>query len=209
MAALDNSKKRLVLGISGASGMLYAIRFIKSIPSDIELHVIVSDIAQQVMKMETGWDIEDTRFSVFIRSKYGQNIEEPNMVFYKPMDHFATIASGSYQTDGMIVIPCSAKTLSGIANGYAQTLIERAADVCLKENRKLILVFREAPYNHIHIKNMLAVSEAGGTIIPASPAFYHHPKTIEDLVDFVVARALDQLNITHRLVKSWGENKND
>jgi 4-hydroxy-3-polyprenylbenzoate decarboxylase len=209
MASLEPPKKRLIMGISGASGMLYAIRFIKSIPNDIELHVIVSDIARRVMKMETGWDIENTVFSEYYADKYGQIVDDPTMVFHGPMDHFAPIASGSFQTVGMIVMPCSAKTLSGIANGYAHTLLERAADVCLKEGRKLILVFREAPYNNIHIKNMLSVSNAGGIVLPASPAFYHHPKTVEDMVDFVVARALDQLNIPHRLVKPWGEIKND
>jgi 4-hydroxy-3-polyprenylbenzoate decarboxylase len=100
------------------------------------------------------------------------------------------------------------KTLSGIAAGYAQTLIERAADVNLKERRPLILLVREAPYNRVHLRNMLSVSEAGGTILPASPAFYHHPKSIEDLVDFVIARALNLLHIPHDLVRPWSGNRN-
>jgi len=208
MAAIKEKKRRLILGISGASGMPYAVRMIRSLPTDIELHLIVSDVAQKVLKMETGWDMRSTSFTDYYKQKYDETVEKPDLHIHGPMDHFASVASGSFHTDGMIVIPCSAKTLSGIANGYAQTLIERAADVTLKEMRPLILVFREAPYNRIHIKNMLAVTEAGGTILPASPAFYHHPDSLEDMTDFIVARALDLLQIPHSLVKPWGEKKN-
>lgn len=204
MAQLIDDEKRLVIGISGASGMLYAVRFIMAVPENYHLHIVFSDVAVKVMKMETGWDFRNASFTEYIEKRYGRTITNAALTFHKSQDHFAAIASGSFQVDGMAVVPCSMKTLAGIANGYADTLTERAADVNLKEKRPVVLLVRETPYNRIHLKNMLAVTEAGGTILPASPAFYHHPFSIEDLVDFVVARAFNILKVPHNLVKPWG-----
>ncbi|MGD9900065.1 MAG: UbiX family flavin prenyltransferase [Calditrichaceae bacterium] len=200
--------RRLVMGISGASGMIYAVRFIRALPDEYELHVVFSDVAKKVMKTETGWDADKQPFEKFMIKHYREEVHPKNIIFHSHDDHYAGIASGSFHVDGMIVIPCSMKTLSGIANGYAQTLTERAADVSLKERRPTILVVREAPYNRIHLKNMLSATEAGATIMPASPAFYHNPANIDELTDFIIARVFNALNIPQNLVRGWGEKKN-
>ncbi|MGD9488860.1 MAG: UbiX family flavin prenyltransferase [Calditrichaceae bacterium] len=200
--------RRLVIGISGASGMIYAVRLIRALPDNFELHVVFSDVAKKVMKTETGWDADREPYETYIKRYYREDIHPKKIIFHSQDDHYAGIASGSFRVDGMIVIPCSMKTLSGIANGYAQTLTERAADVNLKERRPVVLVVREAPYNRIHLKNMLSATEAGVTIMPASPAFYHNPANIEELTDFIIARVLNALNIPQNLVRGWGEKKN-
>ena len=178
-------KKEIVVGVTGASGSIYARRLLDVLCQDAEVHIIVSDVAAKIAAHE------GVSFLGFDAT-------------YHPIDKlFASIASGSHKYDGMVVIPCSAKTLAAIANGYADNLITRTADVCLKEHRKCILVTREMPLSKIHLKNMLAAEEAGATIMPASPGFYHRPETIDDLVDMVVARVLDHLDIEHNLIQRW------
>ena len=178
-------KKEYVVGVTGASGACYARRLLEVLCRDANVHLIVSDIAQQIATHE-GVSFEGFNATIHHIDKMG-----------------ASIASGSHKIDGMVVIPCSAKTLSAIATGYADNLITRTADVCLKEGRKCILVTRETPLSKIHLKNMLAAEDAGAMIMPACPAFYHHPKTIDDLVDMVVARVLDHLEVEHTLAKRW------
>jgi 4-hydroxy-3-polyprenylbenzoate decarboxylase len=174
-----------VIGVTGASGACYARRLLEVLCRDAKVHIIVSGVAQQIAAHE-GVSFEGFK------------------AIYHPVDKMAaSITSGSYRFDGMVVIPCSAKTLAAIATGYADNLITRTADVCLKEHRKCILVPRETPLSKIHLKNMLAAEDAGATIMPASPGFYHNPKTIDDLVDMVVARVLDHLEVEHTLVKRW------
>ena len=179
-------KKEIVVGVTGASGAIYARRLLEVLCKDAKVHIIVSDVARQRSP--------PTRVS---RSR-------DSMPTYHENDKlFASIASGSHKYDGMVVIPCSSKTLAAIANGYADNLITRTADVCLKEHRTCILVTREMPLSKIHLKNMLAAEEAGATIMPASPGFYNQPETIDDLVDMVVARVLDHLGVEHTLGQRW------
>ncbi len=192
--------KRLIVGVSGASGMPYALRLLQSIPEEYEIYLIASSGAQRICKSETG--IELNRSSL---TNHLPEIRNENINFLSNDDFFTPVASGSFHTDGMVVIPCSMKTLSGIANGYTQTLIERAADVTLKEKRKLILVVRETPFNTIHLKNMLQAAEAGAIILPASPGFYANPKSLDDIVDFIAARTLDALQISQSLFHGWKE----
>ena len=161
----------------------------------IETHLVISQAAKKIIKFEFG--------------SSEKKIEELASYVYEINDWSCPIVSGSFKTDGMIIIPCSMKTLAGIANGFATNVILRAADVTLKEKRKLILVPRETPLNSIHLKNMLELSNLGGYILPAMPAFYHKPKNIDDLIDFIVGRILDLLNIEHSLYQRWNNAKHD
>jgi 4-hydroxy-3-polyprenylbenzoate decarboxylase len=179
-------EKEYVVGVTGASGICYARRLLEVLCTVATVHVIVSDVATKIAAHE---GVELSGF----RAKYHENDRM-----------FSEIASGSYRYDGMVIIPCSQKTLAAIAHGYADNLITRTADVCLKERRTCILVTRETPLSEIHINNMLAAHRAGATIMPASPPFYHRPRTLDDLVDMVVARVLDHLGIEHTLGGRWG-----
>lgn len=155
----------------------------------METHLIISRAAEKVIKQELGMDKKDlARLATRV---------------YDGDDLGAPIMSGSFKTDGMVIIPCSMKTLAGIVSGYSDSLILRAADVTLKEGRKLVVVPREAPLSVVHLRNMLKVAKLGVTVIPAMPAFYHKPKRIDDLVDFVVGKVLDYLGIEHQLFKRW------
>jgi len=181
---------KILLSIGGASGSIYGIRlFEELLKSDVEVHLIVSDGAKKIIEYETDYTFEELK-------------KKANFC-YDNSDMFAGPASGSFEIDAMVVCPCSMKTLSAIANGYGDTLTSRAASCCLKEERKLILVVREAPLDLPGIKNMLSAKQAGATVLPAMPGFYHKPQKIEDLVNFVVGKTLDQLNIKHSLFKRW------
>jgi len=181
---------KILLSIGGASGSIYGIRLIEElIKSDVEVHLVVSDGAKNILEHETVYTNDD--------------LKEKANICYENDDLFAAPASGSFYLDGMIVAPCSMKTLSAIANGYGDTLTSRAANCCLKEGRKLILVIRETPLDLPSIKNMLTAKQSGAVILPAMPGFYHKPKTIADLVDFIVGKIVDQFNIEHSLFKRW------
>ena len=181
---------KILVGISGASGSIYGIRLIEELAkSKNEVHLIVSEDAKKIIKHETNYNYDNLKKK--INSSYRNN------------DMFAAPASGSFKMDAMVIVPCSMKTLSAIANGYGDTLISRSASCFLKEERKLIIVLRETPLDLPGIKNMLAAKEAGATIMPAMPGFYHKPKKIEELVDFVVGKIMDQLRIEHNLFKRW------
>ena len=181
---------KILLSIGGASGSIYGIKLFEDLlKTNNEVHLIVSDGAKRIIKHETDYNFEV--------------LKEKSNFFYDNSDMFAGPASGSFKIDAMVVCPCSMKTLSAIANGYGDTLTSRAASCCLKEERKLILVIRETPLDLPGIKNMLSAKQAGATILPAMPGFYHKPQKIEDLVDFVVGKILDQLNINHSLFKRW------
>jgi 4-hydroxy-3-polyprenylbenzoate decarboxylase len=181
--------KRIVVGVTGASGTLYAKRLIETITkmNDVEMYLIISDAAKIVARLE-GVDL------------FGYPVH-----YEENCDFSAGIASGSFLFDAMVVIPCSMKSLAAIANGYSTTLIARAADVTLKERRKLILVLRETPYSRVHLTNMLAANDAGAIIMPASPPLYTHPQTINDLADTIVGRVLDQCGIPHTIGSRWNE----
>jgi 4-hydroxy-3-polyprenylbenzoate decarboxylase len=178
-------KKEFVVGVTGASGAIYARRLLEVLCKDEKVHIIISDVARQIATYER------VSFDGF------------HATYHANDKLFASIASGSHRYDGMVVIPCSSKTLAAIASGYSDNLITRTADVCLKEHRTCILVTREMPLSKIHLKNMLAAEEAGATIMPASPGFYHKPEKIDDLVDMVVARVLDHLGVEHTLAQRW------
>ena len=177
--------KVVVVGITGASGIVYGKRIAEEVGRSAKVRLIVSQTAREIGRHE-GIDLDG------LRATYEEN---ENLA--------ALVSSGSFRHDGMVVAPCSMKTLAGIANGYAETLVTRAADVTLKERRPLVLLLREMPLSRVHLVNMLAAHDAGATVMVASPAFYHRPETIGQLVDMVVARVLDHLDIPHHLPVRW------
>ena len=186
-------KQRLIVGISGASGAIYGIRLLEILQKlpEIDTHLIISKAAKRTIVLETDYKVDQ--------------VEKLAAEVFPDHDIAASISSGSYKTSGMVVIPCSIKTLSGIANSYADNLLVRAADVVLKEQRKLVLVLRETPLHLGHTQLMTRSIEIGATLLPAMPAFYHRPATIDDLINQTVNRALDQFDIElpEDLFKRW------
>jgi len=184
---------KLVVGITGSTGVIYGIRLLEILKRlNIETHLIMSEWAQKCISMETDHDLN------YVKSLATENSNEENMA--------ANISSGTHKTDGMIVIPCSMKTLSSVANGYDETLVARVAGVSLKESRKLILVVRETPLTAINLENMLKLARLGVIILPPVTEFYTKPKVIDDLVNHIVGKCLDQFNIEHDLFTRWGSN---
>jgi 4-hydroxy-3-polyprenylbenzoate decarboxylase len=196
----------LVLAITGASGAVYGSRLLEVlIEADRDVHLIVSPSGAAVWQQELGRKIDLNAFdpkSILPPSAIEKS--DGKLCYHHYQNFMAPPASGSFLTGGMVVCPCSGSTLSGIAHGSSNNLIQRAADVQLKERRKLILVPRETPLSLIHIDNMRRAAEAGAIILPAMPGWYHGVKSVQDLVDFVVARILDQLGIEHDLMRRWG-----
>lgn len=200
ISARPNSTGRLVVAITGASGAPYALRFLEEAARYYnEIYVALSDQALQVIGLETGRIVNPRNLSA--ETLLGRPC--PALRFVDKKDYFSPPASGSFRHDGMVIVPCSMGTAGRIANGISDDLITRAADVCLKERRKLILVPRETPWNLVHLRNMTQLAEAGAIILPAAPGFYHKPQTISDLVDHVVGRILQQLGIEQTLVPQW------
>ncbi|MCW6038965.1 UbiX family flavin prenyltransferase [Spirulina subsalsa FACHB-351] len=201
--------KPLTLGISGASGLIYAVRTIKYLlTADYTLDIVASKAAYMVWQGEHNIRMppDPDEQAIFWREQAG-NPSQGVLRCHRWGDVGATIASGSFPSLGMLVIPCSMSTVAKIAQGLSSDLLERAADVQLKEGRKLVLVPRETPLSVIHLRNLTTLAEAGVRIVPAIPAWYHHPETIEDLVDFVIARALDQFEIDCVPLKRWQGGK--
>jgi 4-hydroxy-3-polyprenylbenzoate decarboxylase len=191
LSRLDHPQLRLVVAITGASGVVYGIRMLEVLNKlKVETHLIMSEWGAKNVKIETGKTAEYVRS---LATKY-----------YEDGDMAAPMSSGSFRTDGMAVVPCSMKTLASIANAFDDSLVSRAAGVCLKEQRRLVLVPRETPLSKIHLDNMSKLADAGAVILPAMPGFYHRPKTMDDLIDHVVGKVLDQFNIDHGLFKRWG-----
>lgn len=195
----------LIVAVSGASGLIYAVRSLKFLlEAGYHIELVASKAVAMVWQAEQGirMPMDPDQQGVFWRQQAG--VETAGKLVCHPWsDVGATIASGSYRTLGMIVIPCSMSTIAKLATGLSSDLLERAADVQLKEGRKLVLVPRETPFSLIHLRNLTALAEAGARIVPAIPAWYHQPQTIEDLVDFVVARALDQFGIDCVPLDRW------
>ena len=182
---------RLVVGLSGASGSIYGIRLLEALRRvpEIEVHLVLSALGKRTLVEETDYSVKD--------------VEALGHVVYDNRDLGASLASGSFKTMGMAIAPCSIKTVSALANGYADTLIARAGDVTLKEGRPLIAVVRETPLHVGHLRQMLAFAEIGGILLPPMPAFYNRPKTVDDIVSHTVGRVLDRLGVTHDLVPEW------
>jgi 4-hydroxy-3-polyprenylbenzoate decarboxylase len=201
----DIMTSRIIVAISGASGSIYGIRLLKALLGmPLEVHLIISREAKTVMAHELGFDNGSDLEDLFEKEDVRFH-KAARLIRHEPDDFLADVASGSFRHQGMVIAPCSMKTLAAVASGYAVNLVERAADVCLKEKRRLVLVPRETPLNRIHLENMLTAHKAGAVILPPSPGFYFHPRQINDLVDFVVARVLDQLKIDQDLVGEWGQ----
>jgi 4-hydroxy-3-polyprenylbenzoate decarboxylase len=184
--------KRIVIGISGASGVIYGVRMLSLLKEkDFETHLILSEAGKKNIEIETSFKSSD----VTAMARYT----------YDNRDVGAALASGSFLTGGMVVVPCTIKTLSGIANSYTDNLLVRAADVTLKEKRKLVLVVRETPLHQGHLRLMTMAADMGAHILPPIPSFYHQPKTIEDLIDQTIGKVFDYLDIKHDLFKRWGQ----
>ena len=194
----------LAVAITGASGVVYGQRLVEVLlDCEVDVHLTISESAKVVAKHELGLEIDLNKFQIqqLLPSYSGDR----DVIYHHYKDFMTPIASGSFKTRGMVICPCSGGTLSGIAAAASRNLVQRAADVHLKERRPLILVPREAPLSLIQINNMKTACEAGATILPASPGFYQSTKTIEDLVDFVVNRIIDHVGVDRDLVQRWGE----
>lgn len=183
--------KRVVVGLSGASGSIYGIRLLEQLRKDpaVEIHLVLSASGKRTLAEETDYTVA--------------RVEALGHVVYDNRDVGASLASGSFRTAGMVIVPCSIKTVSALANCYADTLIARAGDVTLKEGRPLIAVVRETPLHVGHLKQMLALAEMGGILLPPMPAFYQRPRTVDDIVNHTVARVLDRMGLGQDLVPEW------
>ena len=183
---------KLIIGITGSTGVIYGVRLLEVLKEkNIRTHLIITEWAKKCLAMETSFTVD------YVKSLATSVSDEANMA--------SSVSSGTHKIDGMIIAPCSMKTLSSIAVGYDETLIARAAGVTLKESRKLVLVTRETPLTAINLENMLKLARLGVVILPPVPGFYTKPKTIDDIVNHTVGKCLDQFNIEHNLYKRWGE----
>lgn len=199
--------KTVTLALSGASGMAYGMRLLECLlHADLNVNLLVSQAAHIVAKQELGVSLPARAIDLEKQLNGSMGTQEGQLRVYGREDWNAPVASGSNAADAMVVCPCSMGTLAAIAHGMSDNLIERAADVMLKEQRKLILVPRETPFSVIHLENMLSLARMGTVILPANPGFYHLPQSIEDVIDFIVARILDQLGVPHELMARWGDD---
>ena len=196
--------RQITIGITGASGAAYATRTIAALlENGVNLELVFSDFGRRLLKDELGASASVDRLGEYLRNRYGNAVGNAEFVVHSNKDLGATIASGSHHSSGMVVVPCSMKSLAGIAHGLSRNLVERAADVMLKEKRPLIIVPRETPMSLPQLKNMVLAAEAGGMIMPAMPAFYQMPKTLDDLADFMAGKILAALGIEHQLYPEW------
>jgi 4-hydroxy-3-polyprenylbenzoate decarboxylase len=193
----DPRPRRIVVAITGATGAVYGVRLLERLRaiSGVETHLVISDAASLTLHQEVGLQRRD--------------VEALAHVVHKNREIGASIASGSFQTDGMVIAPCSMKSLAAVAHGLSDNLIARAADVILKERRRLVLMVRETPFNLAHLRNMTAVTEMGGIVFPPLPSFYNNPASIDEMVDHTVARVIDLLGIDNDLAPRWGGMKDD
>lgn len=199
--------KHIILAFTGASGAPYGLRLLEMLlQADCQVDLVFSKAAQMVFALETDLSLPSrpTELAAFFQQRY--QVESGRLRVYGREDWLAPMASGSHTAKAMVVCPCTSGTLAAIAHGMSDNLIERAADVMIKEQRQLVLVPRETPFSAIHLENMASLARLGVCIMPANPGFYHKPQGINDLVDFVVARLLDHLHIEHDLLPRWGED---
>jgi flavin prenyltransferase len=194
----------MVIGITGASGAVYAVRTIAALlEQGMRLEIVASDFGRRLLRDELGDAAAIERLADYLASRYGAGVKAGSFVVHSNRDLGATIASGSHAARGMAIVPCSMKTLAGVAHGLSRNLIERAADVMLKECRPLVIVPRETPMSLPQLRNMVLCAEAGAVVLPAMPAFYQMPKTLDDLADFMAGKILSALGLEHSLYPAW------
>lgn len=204
------SGKNIALALTGASGLAYGLRLLECLlEQGANVQLMTSQVSHVVAAQELGltMPVRPAELESWLSQRYSGH--SGKLRVYGREDWFAPMASGSGVSESMVVCPCSMGTLASIAQGLSDNLIERAADVMLKENRRLILVPRETPFSALHLENMLKLARLGAVILPANPGFYHHPQRIEDLIDFIVARVLDQLGMQNNLIPRWGKIQQD
>jgi 4-hydroxy-3-polyprenylbenzoate decarboxylase len=201
---MSNERRSLTIAITGASGALYATRTVAALlAGGVHVELVVSDYGRRLLRDELGEQATLERFVPFLVTKYGAEVECGSLTIHSNRDLGATIASGSHDCGGMAIVPCSMKTLAGVAHGLSRNLIERAADVMLKERRPLVIVPRETPMSLPQLKNMVLCAEAGAIVLPAMPAFYQLPNSLDDLADFMAGKILSALGVAHTLVPAW------
>ncbi len=194
----------IAVAITGASGALYAVRTIAALlERGCHLEIVASDYGRRLLRDELGDDAAIERLGDYLRGRYGDAVDRGSFILLSNRDLGATIASGSHDCDGMVIVPCSMKTMAGVANGLSRNLVERAADVMLKERRRLVIVPRETPLSIPQLRNMLMCGEAGAIILPAMPAFYQMPSSLDDLADFMAGKILSALGFSHELYPAW------
>lgn len=199
-----DARRTIAIAITGASGALYAARTMAALlERGCHLELVVSDYGRRLLRDELGEEAAVERLGAFLESKYGSDVTRGSFELHSNRDLGAAIASGSHHCDSMAIVPCSMKTLAGVAHGLSRNLVERAADVMLKERRTLVVVPRETPMSLPQLRNLALCAEAGAMILPAMPAFYQMPKTIDDLADFMAGKILSALGFTHELYPAW------
>jgi len=197
-------RRRIAVGVTGASGAIYAVRTIAALlEAGCDLEIVFSDYGKRLLLDELGPDAKADRLAEILAARYGDGVLRGSFVVHSNKDLGATLASGSHRCDAMVIVPCSMKTLAGVALGLSRSLIERAADVMLKEKRRLVLVPRETPMSLPALKNLVTCAEAGAMILPAMPAFYQQPKTIDDLASFMAGKILNGLGFEQQLFQPW------
>jgi 4-hydroxy-3-polyprenylbenzoate decarboxylase len=197
-------RRTIALAITGASGAVYATRTLAALLArEVHVELVVSDFGRRLLRDELGEAASVERLTPYLVEKYGPAVEAGSIALHSNRDLGATIASGSHACSGMAIVPCSMKTLAGVAHGLSRNLVERAADVMLKERRALVIVPRETPMSLPQLRNMVLCAEAGATILPAMPAFYQLPKTLDDLADFMAGKILAALGFDHELYPAW------
>jgi 4-hydroxy-3-polyprenylbenzoate decarboxylase len=200
----SDRRPSIAIGITGASGALYATRTVAALlERGVHVELIVSDYGRRLLRDELGEAASVDRLVPFLAEKYGPGVAAGSVTSHNNRDHGATLASGSHGCSGMAIVPCSMKTLAAVAHGLSRSLIERAADVMLKERRRLVIVPRETPMSLPQLRNLVLCAEAGAMILPAMPAFYQQPKTLDDLADFMAGKILSALGFEHELYPPW------
>jgi 4-hydroxy-3-polyprenylbenzoate decarboxylase len=194
----------IAIGITGASGAMYATRTVAALlERGCHVEVVISDFGKRLLRDELGETAATERLPQYLESQYGEGVRAGSMIVHSNRDLGATIASGSHRCRGMAIVPCSMKTLAGVAHGLSRNLVERAADVMLKERRTLVIVPRETPMSLPQLRNMVLCAEAGALVLPAMPAYYQRPKTLDDLADFMAGKILSALGFEHDLYPAW------
>jgi flavin prenyltransferase len=202
--AADLRQPSIALAITGARGALYAVRTMAALLArGIRVEAVISDYGRRLLHDELGDAASADRLMPYLAAKYGEGVAAGTIVLHSNRDLGATLASGSHGCSGMAIVPCSMKTLAGVAHGLSRNLVERAADVMLKERRRLVIVPRETPMSLPQLKNMVSCAEAGAMILPAMPAFYQQPKNLDDLADFMAGKILSALGFEHDLYPPW------